>query len=259
MESLLKEWPRQYYVPGGRNPLVFYVVYGRVDTTKILSRSAYRSNGIPDGIEVMGFGPTVHPSQVAAFREGYIWNQLSIAEPDLAARIAAEDSCLVVRGEVIDPPTLDYFRDIIGFLTYCLDAGGAAIYDPQMFKWWGPSEWRSCVFDIGSSAPSTHVVILVSEDVAGTEWIHTRGMRKFGRPDLSIHNVLTRYKDKILELCTRLIELLAFGGVVLDGQEIRMNLLPRGMKCFLRGSDDDPDFNNEHIEIFWSDASEPTS
>jgi hypothetical protein len=258
MESSPEEWPRQYYVPGGRNPFLFYVVFGRVDTTRILSRGAYRSNGIPGGIEALGFGPTAHPEQVAEFRKGYLWDQLSIAEPDLAERIATEDSCLVLRGEVIDPPTLDYFRNVIGFLTYCLDAGGVGIYDPQMFKWWGPHEWRSRVFETGKPSPQTHVVILVSDDAAGTEWIHTRGMRKFGRPDLSIHGVSATHKEGIVELCNRFIEHLAFGGVVLDGAEIRMNLLPPGMKCCLRGSDEDPDFNNEHIEVLWSASSAPT-
>jgi hypothetical protein len=256
MRSPLEEWPRRHYVPGGKNPFLFYVVYGRLDTTKIFSRETYRSDGIPSGIEAMTFGPTAHPEQVAVFREGYIWDELSTSDPGLADGIAAQDSCLVLRGEVIDPPTLDYFRDVIGVLTYCLDAGGVAIYDPQMFKYWAPTEWRSRVFDVRSSVPRHHVVILVSADADGTEWIHTRGMRKFGRPDLSIHNVDGRYKDSIVELCNRFIELLAFGSIVLDGQGIRIDLLPPGMTCFLKGSEDDPDFNNEHIEILWPGEAE---
>jgi hypothetical protein len=80
MESALVEWPRRYYVPGGKHPFLFYVVYGRVDSTKTLSRSKYRSNGIPDGICVMAYGPTKHPNQVAAFREGYLWDQLATAD-----------------------------------------------------------------------------------------------------------------------------------------------------------------------------------
>ena len=250
----MQEWPRRHYVPGGKNPFLFYVIYGRIDTTKILSRSRYRSNGIPPGIEVLGFGPAVYPDQVAVWREGYVWDQLSASEPVLAAAIAAQDSCLVLRGEVIDPPTLDYLRDVIGFLTYCLDAGGVGIYDPQMLQWWKPSEWHSRIFETGLSALRSHVVILVSEDAAGTEWIHTRGMRKFGRPDLSIHNVTARYRSAIVELCNRFIELLSCGAIVPDGQVIRMNQLPPGMQCCCRGSEEEPDFNNEYIEVLWPDS-----
>jgi hypothetical protein len=120
-----------------------------------------------------------------------------------------------------------------------------------MFKWWERSEWRSHVFDVSSSAPQHHVVILVSEDSDGTEWIHTRGMRKFGRPDISIHKVGPQHKDAAIDLCSRFIELLAYGGIVQDDQEVRLNSLPSGMKCFRKGDEEDPDFNNEHIEIVW--------
>ncbi len=247
----LSEWPRRHYVPGGKNPFLFYVVYGRVDTTKSFSASAYRSNGIPDGLDVMSYGPTEHADVVATFRDGYLWEQLTAENPNLAAMVAAQDSCLIVRGDVVDPPTLDYFRDVIGFLTYCLDAGGVAIYDPSMFKWWEPSEWRSQVFDIAISAPRHHVVILVSKDSEETDWFHTRGMRKFGRPDISVRRVRPEHKDAVVNLCNRFIELLAFGGVVPNGEEIRMESLPPGMKCFPEGNEEDPDFNNEHIEVVW--------
>jgi len=41
----------------------------------------------------------------------------------------------------------------------------------------------------------------------------------------------------------------AFGAVVPEGQPIEMSSLPDGWRCFHRGSLDDPDFNNRHIEI----------
>jgi hypothetical protein len=251
MELSPPEWPRQHYVPGGKNPCLFYVVYGRVDTTKVLSRSGYRSNGIPDGIDVVGYGPDMHAEVVALFRSGYPWDKLTIDDPSFAASVGAQDSCLVLKGEIVDPPTLNYFRDVIGFLTFCLDTGGIAIYDPQMFKWWAPLDWRSNAFAIDGSAPRHHVVILLSEESGGTQWVHTRGMRKFGRPDLSIRKVVPHYQDAIVDLCNRFIELLAFGGRIQDGQEVRLNSLPFRMKCFRRGSEEDPDFNNEHIEIVW--------
>jgi hypothetical protein len=103
---------------------------GRVDTTKALSSSKYRSNGIPNGIDVMAYGPTAHPNQIAAFRDGYLWDQLIAEDPNFVAKVAAQDCCLVLTGEISDPPTLSYFRDVIGFLTFCLDAGGVAICDP---------------------------------------------------------------------------------------------------------------------------------
>jgi hypothetical protein len=66
--------------------------------------------------------------------------------------------------------------------------------------------------------------------------------------------VSAQHRDAIIDLVNRFIELLAFGAMVPEGQPIRMAALPAGMTCWRRGREDDPDFNNEHIEIVWPDA-----
>jgi hypothetical protein len=248
-EPSLGGWPRPYFQPGGGDAWLFYVVYGRVDTTAALSRSAYRSEGAPHGLSVMSYGPTVHPETVGSFRDGYLWDQLKETDPELAADILNQDSCIVVQGAFKDPRTLDYLRDTVGLITHFLDHGGVTVYDPQMFEWWSPNKWRERIFAPAGPVPRHHTVILVSEDAPGIEWIHTRGLRKFGRSDLSVHSVPPDLKEGVLDLCSRFIELQAFGGVVPEGQEIRMRSLPAGMRCHHRGDLDDPDFNNVHLEI----------
>lgn len=47
----------------------------------------------------------------------------------------------------------------------------------------------------------------------------------------------------------RFIEFQAFGGVIEEGIEIRMEGLPSGMTCHHAGDLEDPDFNNVHVEI----------
>jgi hypothetical protein len=91
----------------------------------------------------------------------------------------------------------------------------------------------------------------VSQEEGGTEWIFTRGMRKFGRPDISVHGVAERYREAVIKMCNRFIEFLAYGGDIPDGREIRINGLPEGMVCRRRGDFEDPDFNNIHAEIVW--------
>jgi hypothetical protein len=248
-ESPLKSWPRPHFQPGGGDAWLFYVVYGRVGTAAALSRSAYRSEGIPDGLKVMSYGPTVHPETVVSFQNGYLWDQLKETKPELAAQIAAQESCIVLQGTFNDPRTLDYLRDTVGLITHFLDHGGVAVYDPQMFEWWSPQGWKDRIFAPDGPVPRHHTVILVSEDGPATEWIHTRGLRKFGRPDLSIHRVPPSLKEGVVDLCNRFIELQAFGGVVVEGQEIRMRSLPAGMRCHHGGDLEDPEFNNVHLEI----------
>ena len=249
----LPDWPRPRWTPGGKDPLLFYVVYGAVDTTTVLRPEFHKAAGIPAGLTVMTYGPTVHSEVVASFRDGYVWDELRAKDPSLAAKIAEEDSCLILRGEVADPPTLNYLRDTVGFLTWCLEGGGIAVYDPQTLAWWKPAAWRSEIWEPGEAALWRHVIILVSEEPDGTEWFHTRGMRKFGRPDLSIHKVTPEHRTAIIDLCNRFITLLASGEVIKHGQEIHRPSLPP-MRCLRQGNEEDLDFNNEHIEIVWEGA-----
>jgi hypothetical protein len=140
-----------------------------------------------------------------------------------------------------DQGDLNYLRGAVGLLTFLLDHGGIVIYDPQMFLWWEPGEWRDRIFRPDGAVPWHHVAILTAEEPedASLAWFHTRGMRKFGRPDLSVHRVPPKYRGAVIDLFERFIELQAFGGVIAEGQEIRMKRLPKGMTCRHAGDVDD--------------------
>lgn len=250
-DSSLPSWPRKFFEGAEQDAFLFYVVHGSTVENLQLSRSRYRCNGIPDGIDMMTYGPTEHPEVVASFREGYLWDVLQSQRPALANDIAEQAECIVVRGTVPSGPSLNYFRDTIGLLTALLDSGGVAIYDPQSFVWWSPEDWKARVFEPASPQAGEHVSILVSEDGSGREWFHTRGLRKFGRPDISLRNVPAEYRAAVEDLFNRLIDFQAHGGVIKDGQQIRIQALPEGMVCTCGGHVDDPDFNNTHIEILW--------
>jgi hypothetical protein len=185
------------------------------------------------------------------FREGYLWDEFKQDQTELAEAVQASRECLILRGELDDQSDLNYLRDTVGLLTFLLDNGGIVVYDPWMFHWWEPGEWKDRIFVPAAAVPRHHVVILTSDepDNASLTWFHSRGMRKFGRPDLSVPRVPPQHREAVIDLFERFIELQAFGGIIKDGQEIRMKTLPRGMICHHAGHLDDPDFNNVHIEI----------
>jgi hypothetical protein len=160
--------------------------------------------------------------------------------------------CLVLKGVVPDPETLDYFRDVIGLIAYLADQGGVGVYDAQILEWWSADEWREDVFGPGTLRPTKHVSILYSDDEQDRgRGFHTRGMRKFGRPDLSVTGVPESMDEAVVELIRRFIHLQALGGRVSEGEPIRMAALPAGLTCRHAGDADDLDFNNSHIEIAW--------
>ena len=251
MSDPLPSWPRPHHVAGGGQPFVFYVIFGSRAEGMQLSRRKYRCDGIPEALDLMAYGPESQPDVVDSFREGYLWDELQADDSALARRIAAQDRCIVLRGALDDLPTLDDFRNTIGLATCLLDNGGVGIFDPQSFQWWSAHAWKTQVFDPAQPLPHRHVLILTSPEPDGTHWLHTRGMRKFGRPDLSVRGVPATHRAAAKALIDRFIEFQALGGVIGEGQAIRMAALPDGMVCSHGGNEDDPDFNNAHVEIRW--------
>lgn len=255
MGEQTSEWPRAHFErPGGR-PFLFYVVYGAFPNIPQVDSQVYRTLGIHPGLKLSIYGRYNYPEVFAGYQQGYLWDELSVQDPLLARKVSESERCLILRGELDDRSDLDYLRDSIGLVTCLLDHGGVCVYDPQMFRWWAPEDWRRHIFEPDGPVPGKHVVILTSnEDESGVTaepliWFHTRGMRKFGRPDLSIHSVPAQLYEAVIDLFERFIQLQAFGGVIAQGQEIRMRSLPLGMTCWLEGDLEDPEFNNVHIEI----------
>lgn len=249
-------WSRPHFQPGGGNASLFFIVHGHFEPELMLSRKRYRSNGVPDGCSLQRYARSESPEPFRIGQDdGYLGQKLREEQPELAKALAACDECMILRGEVRDPKTLEHLRDAIGLVTASLDAGGIAVFDPHQFKWWTADEWRRELFEPNEPRPSRHVVIVTSEEPqSGRTWFHTRGMIQFGRPDLSVHGVPKQLERAVVERavverCNRFIELQAFGGVVPEGQPVRMKGIPEGWTCRHLGDVEDPDFNNRHLEI----------
>jgi hypothetical protein len=247
MEPTPPLWTRPRFQPGGGNAMVFYALYGTFPKTIQVSGEKYRTAGVPKGIRIKKV--TREDKADFPFTGPGITRLLQPQNAELAAAIQRAPECLILTGEVDDPPDLNYLRDSIGLATYFMDEGGAALIDPQKLGLYSRESWRQEIFEPDPPRLTNHVVIMVSPEPLGTKWIHTRGLRKFGRPDVSIPGVSLVYEDAFLDLCNRLIILQAEGAVIPEGDEIRLETLPVVLTCHHAGDPDDPDFNNVHVEI----------
>jgi hypothetical protein len=242
-------WKRPRYQAGGGSPFLFFVVYGDVDISTTLPATKYRVQRMPEELEIIQYDSPEYTEEVNSFRSGHAWEELQRRDPSFAATIAAQDSCTVVSAELGDQEELYYLRDVVGIVTWLLDQGGVCVYDPHMLRWWTPDEWWRKTFEPVEPVPRNYCVVLVSPEADGSEWIHTRGMRKFGRPDLSIHGVKAEWKSAAIEVCNRLIELQALGGIIEEGRAVVAPGFPDGFTCHHRGTPEDPDFDNVHVAI----------
>ena len=243
----LISWPRPRFEPGGGDAFLFFAIYGKFSQDTQVSGQQYRTAGTPQGIDIRKLNRTQSPE--FPFTSGPIEQLLQPKKPALFAEIQHARECLIIQGNIPDPPDLNYLRDTIGLATCFLDNGGIAIIDPQQFALYDPDSWHEEIFEPQPPRLSKHAVILFSDEPDGSRWYHTRGLRKFGRPDLSMHGVRADYESTVVEMFNRFILLQAEGHRIPEGEEIRMASLPIGLKCHHDGSVDDRDFNNVHVEI----------
>lgn len=250
--TALPDWRRDLYQPTKQHALLLYVVFGEFGPELVLDATKFKSAGLPQGCVLTLLTRSEHNDYISGLCQGHLWEELRRQQPQLAIDAQLARSCVALKGELADPPTLNYFRDTIGLLTCLLAQGGSALYDPLQFRWWSPDAWTRNAFEPPELRVNQHVVILTSqEDTAGMTWVHTRGLQKFARPDISVHQVNQANLPAVIDLCNRFIHFLARGGVIEEGQEIRINALPSGGIARHGGDLDDPDFNNIHVEIVW--------
>jgi hypothetical protein len=247
MAGELKTWERPRHEPGDGNALVFYVVYGSFTNDATISRTKYRTEDLPKGITLRKVTRNDRP--LLPFTEGDFGKFLRGENWNLFTRVGQAPECIVLQGEIPDPRDLNYLRDCVGTITYFMDNGGMAVLDAQQIKFYDAATWHREFFEPQNPDVRRHVIILLSDDKGGGRWFHTRGMRKFARPDLSLRNVPDKFERAAIELCNRFIALQAEGARIPEGQEITMASLPNGLICRHKGSLDDPDFNNLHVEI----------
>lgn len=74
-------------------------------------------------------------------------------------------------------------------------------------------------------------------------------MIKFGRRGISIPDVELAQKDVMLGVTKKYVKKQIDGEIIHHRQLIKLIGMKSFLKCYNKGSMDDPDFNNLHIEI----------
>lgn len=245
----MTNWLRPNFKKASYDGLTFLVIFGDFNADFKISKN-YNVSEIPEGIEIMSYNKEEHLSVIESFKVGYVWDQLSLINPSLRNNIDSSNQCYIIKGETTDSDNLNYMKNVVGITSYLLDNGGVAVNDIQTLKYWDHAEWDKTIFEKQEESLNKQVVILHSNENGG-KWYHTRGMRKFGRPDISIHNIHEEDQQSIIRLINDLINLQINGEIIKDGKEIIRNDLPKDLWCQNRGDFEDSDFNNKHIELNW--------
>jgi len=244
-------WQRPHWHASDEEILLQFYVFGKFDTVRVPSAD-YGSAGLPAGIESVS-----HFHHALRQWEGYplkgaTGRMFKADAPQAYQRAFEAPEVMVVRGTLKDSPATGYLRDTLGVLAGLLDIGGTAILDPQILGLLDADAWRAKYLVRDGAPIRNHLLILCDDEPASDRsWIHTRGMRKFGRPDVSIRQVPDHAIDRAGLLCEKLVELQALGAHFSDGQTLDLEGAPGGVVARLGGGLDDPQFNNTCVEFHW--------
>ncbi|GHT31110.1 hypothetical protein FACS189434_00270 [Bacteroidia bacterium] len=248
-ETSQNTWKRAYFQQPYKKPFLFYVIFGtsKMDTLSV-SRNKHNIDGMPDELELINYNKTKDKDYIEGLYADYFGTLLKEKSADLYKKVKNCENITIVKGEFEDNETFDYLKNTIGIMQAIIETGTVAVLDMQILEWNESQEWTEKYFEPKAPQTLKQAVILFSEE-NGKIWLHTRGMRKFGRPDISIRNVTEKNFDLAKEITNRFIQAFSNGLIPNEKQEIWIKGMEDGVFGKILGDYDNLDFNNYYFEM----------
>jgi len=175
---------------------------GRIAEVLLLAFHAGPLQELPFSAETYGLADEaalalVEPQQVANREWTQAWTQGSfrdIAVEDLGndyAQLSSADSCVLLRATVLDPMDWSYVQAAWALARHAIARGAFCIFDIHAMRFHNAARVETLAPNrvLHASDEIRFVVESVRAGVgpgAETKFVHTRGMRKFARPDLVV-------------------------------------------------------------------------
>ena len=239
------QWRRPFFQQGGGDALVLYLIFGQFpDDLRLRSHLGGEAVMKRTVVQRSKAGQAAFPSFAL---HGYFGASL---DEQLMLRSAVNQAphALIVRGDFSDPATLDYLLGVNELVALATENGAVGMLDMMSFRWWALADWLTEVWQ--KDAPSVFPQVNIYTSTLGEGiWVRTRGLRAFGRPDLSVRKLSPEQVDPTLSLVNSMIEFQALGGRIQSGQSVQVEGLPSTWRFALEGDLEDPTYNNTHWEI----------
>ena len=242
---------RKYYEEGGYQPFVFYVVFG-IDAKRVeISRDKHHVENIPEGIEINYVSKQNDEEYMKGFFAGSLGLVLYDDNPQIYDKANEANNAVIISGNVKNASNFEYMKEVIGIVKAFSENGAVGILDLLNMSFISPSGWDNKYFEKDVD-PLAHVTIFVSDDINNPNkcWFHTRGLRKFGRPDLSMHNIDKEDAEEIKKVFDLLIDYAGRGALFKNEVKVKTpeNILFK-LKTEYIEDFNDSDYNNAHLEI----------
>jgi hypothetical protein len=219
----VEPWQRPAHRPAGREAAVLLVAFTPGEVLTELNLAAVTPANAPvDALAVRLHRHEDNPEWMDAFRTGPLRDLAARELPDLRP-IDEATCCYSIQVRVPDPVDLTHLQLAWAVAARVSRAGAVAVFDAFAHDWSLPEQVAALdphrPFDILREIS----VIAESEPTPGFGHpVHTRGMVKFGRPDLIMGVPEDRIGDAA-SILNQLATMLAEGHVLAAGHHLRIN------------------------------------
>ncbi len=242
-------YARPYYTKTKYRPALFYAVFGVSGDELEVSVQKHGVTEVPRGISIMSYDKASDGGKMQGLMESTLGDMLKASDPELFEKCASADRWVMIRGNAAQDERLDYLKNISGIIQAFTEKGAVGILDLFTLSLISPKRWTKEFF-MDSFEPRRHAEVFVSEEESGNFWVHTRGMIKFGRPDISFEGISWDEVDKIGEIVGQMIYFGAMGAFF--DKDVKLHI--SGGRSFIVRPElvDDPDnddFNNVYYSV----------
>jgi hypothetical protein len=182
--------------------------------------------GLPDGVDVQTVARADAPEWVDGFFAPAL---MDLAERDLGwpGRPPVEPTAVhVVKVRAEDPSDLRHLQAAWALARAFLDTGGFALLDAHAQAWLSPTHIKERPADAPLRMADEVSIVFETEPEHGFgHLMHTRGMLKFGRPDLVVVGIPPKHGVRIADIVNQLAERLALGTRLDPGDTVDLEAL----------------------------------
>lgn len=226
MTAPIAPWRRPAFRPTGRRAAVTLIAFA--DEHVLSTRPDLGlHDAVPMTAPTAALDLRIHqyadsPSRIDGWRTGALRN-IAARQLDNLDRLDAASCCYSITVDVDDPADLTHLQLAWAVATMLADAGSCATLDAYACHWLsGPA-----LASLSPHRPFTiqQEVSVIAETDSSPGFghpVHTRGMMKFGRPDL-ITGVPVNQIEDTARILNHLARMLAEGHILVPGQRLRFD------------------------------------
>jgi len=253
----MPSWSRPHFVPGGGDAQVVLAVFTDTPVTGLtVSRSRH---GVPDDAASI----PARMDDLTRDQAPHLFNELDDAallalasdEGLPTERLAASTRQVCIVITVPDPEDCLYLQLAWGFARALCDAVQVhGVLDRHARRWWS-SERLLAGSNLGLDPQrELSTLLLVDPDPRFGHVCHTRGLRKFGRPDLILPGLSVQHGSMAADVLHAIARPLVFGAALHPDQRVQQGWFSGTVQAYVPGRNAPPIDLDNHGLVLVPDA-----